>query len=216
MFARVHPAREVSGDLYDYFALPDGRLAFYLGDVSGKGMPAALFMIAVRSLGRHLAPAASGPADWLRCLNEALVADNPTALFVTLAVGMLDPRDGVVRLASGGHPAPLLRHADGTVEDVAVKPGLLIGSTPVNPVREEAVLQLGRGDTLVLYTDGYTEAFGPDGQEMFGKERLSIVLAATVESSLEECAATASASVERFTGKTELQDDQTLLLLRMS
>ena len=104
LFARVQPAREVSGDLYDFFALPDGRLAFFLGDVSGKGMPAALFMIAVRTLIRHLAPSATGPADLLRRLNAALCADNPTNLYVTLAHGIYDPRDGGVVLALGGHP----------------------------------------------------------------------------------------------------------------
>src|SRR5262249_51961998 len=72
LFARVHPAREVSGDLYDFFRLPDGRLAFFLGDVSGKGMPAALFMIAVRTLIRNLAPSADSPAELLRRLNKAL------------------------------------------------------------------------------------------------------------------------------------------------
>ena len=124
LFARVQPAREVSGDLYDFFPLPDGRLAFFLGDVSGKGMPAALFMIAVRTLIRHLAPAASGPAELLSRLNAALCADNPTNLYVTLAHGVYDPRDGGVVLALGGHPAPLLRRADGRVETVAARAGL--------------------------------------------------------------------------------------------
>src|SRR5581483_11653272 len=82
LFARVQPAREVSGDLYDFFPLPDGRLAFFLGDVSGKGMPAALFMIMVRSLIRHLAPTTAGPADALARLNDALATDNPSAMFV--------------------------------------------------------------------------------------------------------------------------------------
>ena len=85
LYAR-QPAREVSGDLYDFFPLPDGRLAFFLGDVSGKGMPAALFMIAVRTLIRHLAPSASGPAELLSRLNAALCADNPTNLYVTLGM----------------------------------------------------------------------------------------------------------------------------------
>src|SRR5262249_28805841 len=124
LFARVHPAREVSGDLYDFFRLPDGRLAFFLGDVSGKGMPAALFMIAVRALTRHLARAAAGPAQLLCRLNDALKVDNPTHLFVTLVAGYYDERDGSVLLASGGHPAPLLRRADGPIEPVALANGV--------------------------------------------------------------------------------------------
>ena len=101
----------MSGDLYDFFPLADGRLAFFVGDVSGKGMPAALFMVAVRTLCRHLAPAAGSPAETLRQLNDALAADNPSAMFVTLVHGIYDPRTGAVVLASGGHPLPLLRRA---------------------------------------------------------------------------------------------------------
>ncbi|MHB1421680.1 MAG: SpoIIE family protein phosphatase [Gemmataceae bacterium] len=214
LFARVHSAREVSGDLYDFFLLPDGRLAFFLGDVSGKGMPAALFMVAVRTLIRHLAPAASSPADLLQRLNRALSDDNPTAMFVTLLHGVYDRGDGSLTLASGGHPPPLLRRCDGRVEEADLTPGMLIGSMP-EPRVSDTRLSLKRGETLILYTDGLTEAFAPDRKEMFGRERLSEVLGGPRTSlSLEECADEAFAAVQRFSGQTELQDDQTLLLLR--
>jgi sigma-B regulation protein RsbU (phosphoserine phosphatase) len=127
LFARVYPAREVSGDLYDFFPLEDGRLVFFLGDVSGKGMPAALFMIAVRTLGRHLASEAGSPADTLRRLNDALSKDNPSAMFVTLLHGIYDPGKREVVLASGGHPPPLLRRADGAVEETTLTTGRLRG-----------------------------------------------------------------------------------------
>jgi serine phosphatase RsbU (regulator of sigma subunit)/pSer/pThr/pTyr-binding forkhead associated (FHA) protein len=215
LFARVLPAREVSGDLYDFFPLPDGRLAFFVGDVSGKGMPAALFMIAVRTLIRSLAPSSQGPADLLRRLNQALVADNPTALFVTLAHGVYDPRDGSVVTASGAHPLPLLRRADGTVEEVPLRPGLMLGCAPLELVVTDTRLTLARGETLALYTDGFTEAFAPDGKTMFGLERLREVLGGPrTPLPLQECADEAAAAVRRFTGQAELQDDQTLLLLR--
>jgi phosphoserine phosphatase RsbU/P len=215
LFARVLPAREVSGDLYDFFPLPDGRLAFFVGDVSGKGMPAALFMIAVRTLIRSLAPSSRGPADLLGRLNEALVADNPTALFVTLAHGVYDPHNGALVLASGAHPPPLLRHAGGTVEPVPLRPGLMLGCTPLELVVTDTRLTLARGETLVLYTDGFTEAFAPDGKTMFGLDRLREVLGGPrTELPLQACADEAAAAVRRFTGQAELQDDQTLLLLR--
>jgi phosphoserine phosphatase RsbU/P len=215
LFARVHPAREVSGDLYDFFLLPDGRLTFFLGDVSGKGMPAALFMIAVRTLSRHLAPSASGPADLLQRLNLALVADNPTALFVTLVHGTYNAKDGTIVLASGGHPAPLLRRKDGTVEPIALKPAVMLGCSPLELRAADVRLQLGQGETLILYTDGFTEAFAPDGKTMFGVERLCEVLGGPrTQLPLERCADEASAAVRKFTGEVELQDDQTLLLLR--
>src|SRR5206468_8827657 len=109
LFARIHPAREVSGDLYDFFPLSDGRLAFFIGDVSGKGMPAALFMVAVRTLCRHLAHEVASPAQLLERLNTGLSADNPSCMFVTLAHGRYDPATGEVVLASAGHHPPLLR-----------------------------------------------------------------------------------------------------------
>jgi sigma-B regulation protein RsbU (phosphoserine phosphatase) len=214
LFARVHPAREVSGDLYDFFRLPDGRLAFFLGDVSGKGMPAALFMIAVRTLIRHLTPSASSPADLLQRLSRALADDNPASMFVTMLHGVYDRRDGSVLLACGGHPPPLLRRRDGRVEEVPVAPGMLLGSV-VEPHIRDTSLSLERGETLILYTDGFTEAFAPDRKEMFGKERLCEVLGGPRTSlSLEACADEVSAAVQHFTGQTELQDDQTLFLLR--
>jgi len=214
LFARVQPAREVSGDLYDFFPLPDGRLAFFLGDVSGKGMPAALFMIAVRTLIRNLAPSTSGPAELLRRLNAALCADNPTNLYVTLAHGVYDPRDGGVVLALGGHPAPLLRHADGRIEPVDARPGLMIGCAPVEPVYTDKALTLARGETLILYTDGYTEAFTPD-RKMFGVEGLCEALGGPrTPMPLRQCAEEVAATVARFTGIDELQDDQTLFMLR--
>ncbi len=212
--ARVQPAREVSDDLYDYFPLADGRLAFFLGDVSGKGMPAALFMIMVRTLIRHLAPAASGPADLLRRLNAALAADNPTALFVTLAHGVYDPRDGGVVLATGGHPPPLVRRNGGRVEQVELRPGLMLGATPGELQAEDRRLTLAPDETLVLYTDGFTEAYVGESKSMFGIERLIEVLARTASLPLSECAERAREAVEHFTVKAELQDDQTLLLLR--
>jgi serine phosphatase RsbU (regulator of sigma subunit) len=214
VFACVYPAREVSGDLYDYFPLADGRLAFFLGDVSGKGMPAALFMIMVRTLIRHLAPAAASPANLLQRLNAALVADNPTALFVTLAHGVYDPSDGSVVVAVGGHPPPLVRGADGRVVPVELRPGLMLGATPKEPLAEDRRLTLGQGDTLVLYTDGCTEAFAPDHKTMFGVERLAEVLSRSPAGPLAACAEQARVAIEHFTGQTELQDDQTLLLLR--
>jgi serine phosphatase RsbU (regulator of sigma subunit)/pSer/pThr/pTyr-binding forkhead associated (FHA) protein len=215
LFARVHPAREVSGDLYDFFPLPDGRLAFFLGDVSGKGTPAALFMIMVRTLSRTLAATASGPADLLKMLNRALVADNPTSLFVTLVHGVYDQENGTLLLASGGHPPPLLRHADGTIEELPVKPALMLGCSPLHLIVQEMKLTLDHGDTLVLYTDGFTEAFAPDGTTMFGMQGLCEVLGGdNANLSLVECAEAASAAVLQFTRQSELQDDQTLLLLR--
>lgn len=215
LFARVIPAREVAGDLYDFFTLPDGRLAFFLGDVSGKGMPAALFMIAVRLLGRHLASTGDSPMQTLTRLNTALAADNPSGMFVTLVHGVYEPTTGDMVLASGGHPMPLLRRADGKVEVFSFKAGRLLGYEGGKLNLTDATLKLAPGETLILYTDGFFEARSPDGAVMLGVERMQDIFAGSrAMLSLEACADEARAAIERFTGSSELQDDLTLLLLR--
>jgi len=178
-------------------------------------MPAALFMVAVRTLARHLAPSAAGPAEALTRLNDALAADNPSAMFVTLVYGIYDPRKGSVVLASGGHPKPLLRRADGRVEEVAIRNGRLLGYAPGDAGLSDAALALAPGETLVIYTDGFTEARAPDGVTMFGVGRLAEALGGPRTAlPLERCAEELKAAVERFTGSAELQDDLTVLMLR--
>jgi phosphoserine phosphatase RsbU/P len=213
LYARVQPAREVSGDLYDFFPRPDGRLALFIGDVSGKGVPAALFMIAVRTLARHLAASTGNPGELLDRLNTALVADNPTSLFVTLAHALYNPDTGEAVIAAGAHPLPLLRRADGCVESVNVNPNMMLGYDAYDRPPPETRLVLEPGETLIFYTDGLTEAFSPDRRQ-FGIERLRAALSATVVLPLADCADQVRQTVARFTEHSELQDDQTLLLLR--
>jgi serine phosphatase RsbU (regulator of sigma subunit) len=215
LFAGIHPAREVSGDLYDFFALPDGRLSFLVGDVSGKGMPAAMFMVKVHTLARHLAAAGESPSAMLRQLNASLMSDDP-GLFVTVAHGIYTPATGEVVIASCAHPLPLVRRADGRVDEVPLETGLPLGMLDDDPGMKDGRLTLAPGETLVLYTDGFTEAFQPPGRKnQFGLQRLaealggprtSMTLAATAEA--------ARQAVERFTASTEQQDDLTLFLLR--
>jgi serine phosphatase RsbU (regulator of sigma subunit)/pSer/pThr/pTyr-binding forkhead associated (FHA) protein len=217
LFACVHPARVVSGDLYDFTRLADGRLAFFVGDVSGKGMPAALFMVAVRTLSRHLASAGAGPAATLTRLNDALATDNPQGMFVTLAHGLYEPATGEVVLTSGGHPLPLLRRADGKVEDITARTGRLLGYDDLELHLTDTRFTLNPGDLLLFYTDGVTEARAATDKEMFGVDRLREVVGQLEGGlSLPECADRVKAAVDRFTGGGELQDDVTLLLLRRS
>jgi serine phosphatase RsbU (regulator of sigma subunit) len=219
LYAQVLSAREVSGDFYDFLELPDHRLAFFVGDVSGKGIPAALFMVGVRTLSRHLATVNASPAQTLRMLNPALAADNPSVMFVTLLHGIYSPETGEVVISSGGHPAPLLRRTDGQVEVLPLKSGRLVGfetgpnGTP--PVYADFSFTLSKGDTLVIYTDGLTEARSPDKNTFFGLDRVKHLLGGPLGSlSLETAVDAARSAVERFTESPELQDDLTLLMLR--
>jgi serine phosphatase RsbU (regulator of sigma subunit) len=217
LFARVQPAREVSGDLYDFVLRPDGRLAFYVGDVSGKGMPAALFMIAVRTLARHLAVSSESPAATLSSLNAALAADNPSSMFVTLAHGIYDPASGETVLASAGHPLPLLRRASGQVEELPHRTGRLLGYENGDLHLSDARFTLAPGELLTFYTDGFTEARAPQSREQFGVERLQKVVSGFDGNlTLLACAERATAAVEQFMQTKDLQDDLTLFLLRRS
>src|SRR5207253_6153995 len=137
---------------YDLLKTPTGQLAFFIGDVSGKGMPAALFLVAVRTLARHLAKEGRSPASTLTALNRDLADDNPTCMFVTLAHGLYDPAHGEMRLTSAGHHPPLLRRAVGTVESVALAPGRLLGYAEPHRRFTEARLTLAPGDLLVFVT----------------------------------------------------------------
>jgi len=212
---RVYPARQVAGDLYDFLRAPDGRLAFFIGDVSGKGVPAALFMVAVRVLCRHLAGESAIPSETLTKLNATLAADNPAGMFVTLIHGFYDPSSGEVVLASAGHPPPVIRHADGSTEEVKVTNGRLAGFDEGDYKLTDCRFSLQPGDTLIFYTDGVTEARQAGTNRMFAAENLKRVAGRFDKTmSLEACAELLKSDIEAFTGSEELQDDLTILILR--
>jgi sigma-B regulation protein RsbU (phosphoserine phosphatase) len=201
--------------LYDLLKVSGDQLAFFVGDVSGKGMPAALFMVAVHALSRHLVTAGTTPSETLVQLNKALSADNPSTMFVTLAHGLYEAKTGEVVMTSAGHPLPLLRRANSQVSEVVLKTGRLLGYDAGALNLTDVRLTLNPGDTLVFYTDGFTEAREPARREMFGVERLQKVVAGFAAAlSLKECADRALAAIDQFTAPGEQQDDLTLLLLR--
>ncbi len=215
LFATMYPAREVSGDLYEFSRLEDGRFAFFVGDVSGKGMPAALFMVAVRTLSRHLASERRSPAENLILLNKSLSQDNPSGMFVTLAHGIYDPGSGKMVLASGGHHLPLLRKSNGQVEEISHRAGRLLGYEGLDLRVTDVEFTLDVGDLLVFYTDGYTEAKGEGSKEMFGLERLKKQVGKMDSKlSLPECADLAKSALDKFCGERDQQDDLTLFLMR--
>jgi serine phosphatase RsbU (regulator of sigma subunit) len=215
LFGSVVPAREVSGDLYDCFALADGRLAFFLYDVAGRGMSSVLFVIAARVLGRHLAQGSTGPADTLGRLQAALVANNPEKLSATVVHGLYDPRSGEVVLASAGRGQELLRRANGRVEPLALPSGPALGQTAGALGATDFPVTLQAGETLILYSDSLTEAQDPEGQTTFGLEDLQKSLAGhRAPLPLSECAEAIRKDLERFSAADEPQDDLTLLMLR--
>jgi sigma-B regulation protein RsbU (phosphoserine phosphatase) len=168
--ARMIPATTMGGDFYDYIELPDARIGLVIADVSGHGVPAAFFMAVARTNLRELAVRHVDPGECLAQTNDALCAQNPLDLFVTVFYCILDPKTGVLHYANGGHNLPYVRRAAGPVESLDGAAGLVLGAMP-RVGYPTHTLQLLRGDRLVLYTDGVTEAFNPS-HEFYGAHRL--------------------------------------------
>ncbi|WP_296223966.1 SpoIIE family protein phosphatase [Ralstonia sp. UBA689] len=175
MFARMIPAKEVGGDFYDYFWLSDTKLGIVIADVSGKGVPAALFMAVSRTLLRAIAPTVDSPGATLMLANDLLEHDNDAAMFVTVFYGILDTRTGQLDYANGGHNSPYLVSPDGTVTALPRTDGMALGVIDGTPYAEHRIY-LAPGSALLLYTDGITEAFNQNG-EAYGEQRLTDVLA---------------------------------------
>lgn len=215
ILGRVFPAQQVAGDFYDFFPVAEGRFAFAIGDVSGKGIPAALFMGNCRTLCRYLAQEGLPPAQVMAKLNSALAIDNPACMFVTLIYGVYDPATGDVTLASAGHPPPLLRRADGSAHEIPIPGGRLLGYPgPQSPFAEHRLV-LQPGDTLVFFTDGLVEARSAADKSLFGLDRVAaLVRSFADEQSLADWAEEARDQVAKFLGGPSLSDDLTLLLLR--
>jgi serine phosphatase RsbU (regulator of sigma subunit) len=168
--ARMIPATTMGGDFYDYIELPDGQVGLVIADVSGHGVPAAFFMAVARTNLRELAARHTDPGECLAQTNNVLCTQNPLDLFVTVFYCILDPKTGVLRYANGGHNPPYVRRAAGPVEQLDGAGGLVLGAMP-GVKYPTHTLQLLRGDQLVLYTDGVTEAFNP-AEELYGAQRL--------------------------------------------
>jgi serine phosphatase RsbU (regulator of sigma subunit)/anti-sigma regulatory factor (Ser/Thr protein kinase) len=209
--AYYRPAREVGGDFYDVIPLPDGRVAFVVGDVTDKGVPAALVMSATRSVLRASAPRLIEPGVVLERVNELLCPDMPPKMFVTCLYGVLDPATGHLRFANAGHDVPYVKTADG-VEELRAR-GMPLGLMPGMAYEEkETVLQ--PGESVLLHSDGIVEAHDPD-REMFGFPRLKQTVAghAGGQALIDHVIA----ELETFTGQgAEQEDDITMVTLERS
>ncbi len=208
----LQAARAVGGDLFDYYLLDGRRLLFLVGDVSDKGIPAALFMVQVRTLIRSLASRSLSPADLLFQLNEELCKDNQACMFVTVLCGFFHLDSGRLEMARGGHEHPVLVRADGAVKFLEYEGGPALGLCPGADFPNFAT-QLTVGELLALYTDGVTEAANP-AQQHYGEERLLETLAAAAGQEPSEIVEALKTSLADFVLEAEPSDDVTLLLLR--
>lgn len=210
---RILPARDVGGDFYDFYMLDEHHLGFVIADVSGKGIPAALFMAISRTLLKSTARFVRQPAACVQRLNALLAAENEQMLFVTLFYATLDLRTGRLDYVNAGHHAPWLIDARGALSAVPLTHGIAVGIEE-EIAYEQKTLHLRPGDTLYLYTDGITEAFNPEG-EVFGEDRLAGLLRAQpADVGLDVLTDAVIADVRAFENGTDPTDDVTSLCLR--
>ena len=205
------PAREVGGDFFDIFNLQNGRIGLAIADVSGKGVPAALFMMASRTLLKGTAIGLYEPGQVLNEVNQLLYEDNEAMMFVTLLYAVYDPETRTLTYANGGHTLPVLIHADGSHTVLPSTNGIALGVMSGADF-EQATVSCSPGDTVVFYTDGVTEAFNIQGDE-FGMDRLLQIF----ESPMGNCRTTIESifdAVTAFAGDTPQFDDITCLALR--
>ncbi len=211
LHAALEPAREVGGDLYDFFLLDDSHLFLSVGDVSGKGVPAALFMAVTKTLIKGNAEPGMDPADILTRVNAELCVENEQLLFVTMFCAILDFTTGELVFSNAGHNPPVLLRAGGSTDFLEVPRGIFLG------IMEEAVYRTGRialapGDALVVYTDGVTEAMN-EAEELYSSERLLNVLRAATDKSATALTNTVMESVIAYEGDAPQADDVTILTL---
>lgn len=211
--AVLEPAREVGGDLYGLCAAGPDRLVIFLGDVSGKGIPASMFMVRAISLARLLAKEVAEPERILARLNDELAADNPSGMFVTFLCGVFEPASGRLTLANAGHCRPVLLPSGEQPRWAVKNLGTALGFEPGLGF-ESTEVTLHAGDALIFYTDGVSEAFNPQ-EECYGNERLLADAGEIAGQSATAMTAGLLQKVRAFAGTAPQSDDIAILTLRV-
>lgn len=210
--AKMVPARDIGGDFYDYFYLDDDHLGIVMADVSGKGVTAAMFMGVSRTLLRFTALQGMAVGPCLAHVNNLLCTDNESCMFVTVLYGILELESGRFTYGNAGHLPPYWLHQDGRVEPLPTTSGIALGVLDGVEFQVQTV-QLQPGDSLLLYTDGVTEAFNLE-DELFGDERLIELLRASAAPYPSRLVEHVVGAVGHYAGSAPQADDITVLALR--
>ncbi len=209
LYASMAPAKEVGGDFYDFFLVDDDHLALVMADVSGKGVPAALFMVIAKTLIKNRAQLGESPAEILKHVNEQLCEGNEAQLFVTVWLAIIEISTGKGVAANAGHEHPVIRRKDGPYELVVYRHSPVVAAFNGISFREHP-FELHPGDRLFVYTDGVTEATNENG-ELFGTGRMLEALNAAPEASTRELLENVRQSIDSFVGTAPQFDDITML-----
>ncbi|MGN0405384.1 MAG: SpoIIE family protein phosphatase [Bariatricus sp.] len=209
IYATMQPAKEVGGDFYDFFLVDEDHLAMVIADVSGKGVPAALFMVIAKTLLKNSAQTGASPKEILEKVNNQLCENNDAEMFVTVWIGILEISTGKIVCANAGHEYPSIRHAGGNYELVKDKHGFVLAGMEGARYREYE-LQLEEGDSLYVYTDGVAEATNAN-KELYGTDRMLAALNINPKSVPEELLPAVKADIDSFVGDAPQFDDITML-----
>jgi sigma-B regulation protein RsbU (phosphoserine phosphatase) len=215
LYATIEPAKEVGGDLYDFCLLDDEHLFFYIGDVSDKGVPAALFMAVTMSLMKRTAQQTGvDPARILAIVNKDLSAENENLLFVTLACGILNFKTGELVYSNAGHNPPVIIRANGQPEWMKLPEGMVLAVMPDTPYLNKTI-RINKGDTVLLYTDGVTEAMNPE-RKLYSEEKLFETSKALAGKSLIDLVKQLVVSVKTHANGAPQSDDITVLAVKLN
>ncbi len=212
LYASMNPAKEVGGDFYDFFLIDDNHLAMVMADVSGKGVPAALFMVIAKTLIKNRAMMGGTPGEILAYVNNQLCEGNEAELFVTVWLGILDLSTGTVKVSNAGHEYPAICRAGGKYELMITKHSPALATMEGLKFREHEFV-LNPGDDLYIYTDGVPEATNIH-DELYGTDRMLAALNATTNDTSSKVLAAVKKSVDDFTGEAPQFDDITMLCLQ--
>ena len=210
--ASMNAAKDVAGDFYDFFRIDDDHIGFVIADVSGKGIPAAIFMAVSRTLIRATGIRGVKPSECITYINSLLAEESASNMFVTVFYGIYNIKTGDVTYTNAGHNPPYVAKADGSIVKLPLSKNIIAGFLKDYQFTEEA-LQLQHGDTLLLYTDGVTEAVDPDYNE-YGEERLEALLKNTSQVDCQQLIDAVKADVKVFANGAEQSDDITLLAIK--
>ena len=210
IFATMRPAREMGGDFYDFFMIDDDHIGLVMADVSGKGVPAAMFMIIVKTLIKKRSTASGSPSQILHDVNNTLCADNPSELFVTAWLGILTISSGELISANAGHEYPVLMHANEEYK-LLVDNNMPPLAAMENIAYKDKIRKLQKGDRLFLYTDGVPEAKSPDGKR-FGIDKMLEILNREKDRTPKEILGAMQKEIDTFSGTpNDLFDDVTMM-----
>ena len=214
IYASMNAAKEVGGDFYDFYLVDENHLAFVIADVSGKGIPGAMFMMTSKTLIKSFAESGLPVHEVLTNVNTQLCQNNEAGMFVTAWMGILDLQTGMIKYANAGHNPPLVKHKDGSYEFLKGKVNFVLAGMDMVKYKEQE-LQLQPGDEIYLYTDGVTEAHNSKN-ELFGEERLLESLNSTKGMTVESICKKVKDDVKSFVCEAEQFDDITMLCVRLN